>query len=74
MNKYYHKHKNMWNNPQEIHKRVLRNKARRILIKKLGYRALYRRDVDHIRPLHLGGKTVLSNLRPLSIRRNRGRK
>lgn len=71
MNKYYKKHKKKWNNPTEIHKRVERNKARRMMKKKLGRNP--KGDVDHIKSLKSGGSTTMSNLRVLSKKKNRGR-
>src|SRR3990167_18154 len=74
MNSYYKKHKKKWNNPTEIHKRVKRNKARRIVAKVVGKAALKGKDVDHKVPLKSGGKTVKSNLRILKIKKKREQK
>lgn len=52
-------------------KRVL---ARRKLERELGKTALKGKDVDHKRPLSKGGTNARSNLRVLSIAKNRGRK
>lgn len=49
-----------------------RVKARRMLLKKLGKAKLKGKDVDHITPIGLGGKTVASNLRLQSVKENRG--
>lgn len=49
-----------------------RVKARRMLLKKLGKAKLKGKDVDHITPIGLGGKTVASNLRVQSVKENRG--
>lgn len=72
MGDYYHKNKNKFNNPQEKAKRAERNKARRMMTKENGN--LGSQDVDHITPLDKGGKTIMSNLRLLSKKKNRGRK
>jgi len=47
MKAYYHKNKQKFNNPNERRKRRLRNKARRMMIRKLGKAALKDKDVDH---------------------------
>lgn len=74
MGDYYHKNKNKFNNPTERKKRAERNKARRLTTKAKGVKSIKGRDVDHITPLSKNGKTILSNLRALSRKKNRGRK
>ena len=52
-----------------MRKRVERNKAHRILERKMGYDI--KGDVDHIKPLSKGGKTRISNLRIRRRKANR---
>jgi hypothetical protein len=58
--------------PEQIAKRSERNKARRLMEKKVGKDALKGKDVDHIKPMRSGGKTSTGNLRIRSIKSNRG--
>ena len=60
--------------PQQIKNREARNKARAEVTKKLGAAAVRGKDVDHKRPLALGGSNSASNLRVRSIAANRGDK
>ena len=60
--------------PQQIKNREARNKARAEVVKKLGAAAVRGKDVDHKRPLALGGTNAKSNLRVRSIAANRGDK
>lgn len=60
--------------PEQIHKRSLRNQARKKVIAKLGKAAVLGKDVDHKRPLKNGGGNGISNLRVQSISVNRSRK
>lgn len=69
MKMYYRRNRKKWNCPREIGKRVERNKARRMMRKKFG--SLGRKDVDHIKPLRRGGRTIMSNLRLVTRRINR---
>lgn len=57
--------------PENVKKRVARNKARRLMIRKHGAAALKGKDVDHKdgNPSH----NTESNLRIMSRKRNRGR-
>ena len=57
--------------PSEIRKRVLRNAARREMIKLGLAKKGDRKDVDHIRPLDKGGSGSRSNLRMRSTHSNR---
>lgn len=50
---------------------VASHKARRMMEKKVGKAALKWKDVDHKKPFSKGGKTVLSNLRIVSPKKNR---
>ena len=52
----------------------LSKKARRMMIKELGVAALAGKDIDHIKPLSKGGSNARSNLRVMSVAKNRGRK
>ena len=60
--------------PQQVKNREARNTARRELNKKLGASAVRGKDVDHRRPLAMGGSTKMSNLRVRSVASNRGDK
>lgn len=56
--------------PDQIHKRVLRNKARALLIKQGKVHKGDGMEVDHIKPLSQGGSNNASNLRVISAHRN----
>lgn len=58
--------------PEEVHKRVLRNRARREAIAKGTARVGDGKDVDHIKPLDAGGSNAPSNRRVVSAHQNRG--
>jgi len=60
--------------PKAKKNRAQNNKARRMLIKKHGKAYMDGKDADHITSQKSGGKTVMSNLRARSIKKNRGRK
>lgn len=60
--------------PEEVRKRVARNKARRQAIKKYWKTALKWKDVDHIKPLAKWGSTSTSNTRIISTSKNRAKK
>jgi hypothetical protein len=55
----------------EIHKRVLRNAARREMMSLGLVHKGDGKDVDHIRPLSKGGSADRSNLRAISAHANR---
>ncbi len=59
--------------PQAIKERAQRNKARRMMTKEVGKAALAGKDVDHVKMIKDGGKTVRSNLRVQTVAKNRGR-
>ncbi|MGF6599766.1 hypothetical protein P3T23_004500 [Paraburkholderia sp. GAS448] len=59
--------------PAQKKDRATRNAARRTMEDRLGSAAIAGRDVDHIRRLKGGGTNAPSNLRVMSVRRNRGR-
>ena len=59
--------------PEQIANRASRNKARSIMEKEVGTKKLKGKDVDHIKPIKSGGTTKRSNLRILSVSKNRGR-
>lgn len=59
--------------PEAIKERAARNKARKIMTKAVGKAALAGKDVDHIKMIKDGGKTVRSNLRVTTVAKNRGR-
>lgn len=71
MNLYYKANKDKFNNPKEKKKRAARNRARRLMEKKVGKAALKGKDVDHKKPLRNGGGNGVKNLRVLSIKKNR---
>ncbi len=56
--------------PAQIHARVLRNKARRELLKEGKVHIGDGKEVDHIRPLSKGGSGARSNLRVVSASTN----
>lgn len=58
--------------PEQIKKRAQRNKARRMMEKEKGVKAVAGKDVDHKRPMRSGGTTTRSNLRVMSVAKNRG--
>lgn len=58
--------------PEQIAKRSERNKARRLMTKSLGADAIAGKDIDHIHPIRSGGGNARSNLRAISVHRNRG--
>jgi hypothetical protein len=58
--------------PEQIAKRSQRNKARRIMEKKLGKAAIKGKDIDHIKKIRSGGTNAPSNLRVRSVKANRG--
>lgn len=58
--------------PENIHKRVLRNKARRQAIREGLVSKGDGKDIDHIVPLSAGGSGAKSNTRVISRHRNRG--
>jgi hypothetical protein len=60
--------------PEEVHKRVLRNKARREMLRIYGKAALKGRDIDHVKALKAGGSNAMSNLRIRSVHANRADK
>lgn len=57
--------------PSEIHKRVLRNRARRIALAKGLVHKGDHKDVDHIVPLSKGGSGSTANTRVRSAHDNR---
>ena len=58
--------------PEQIAKRSQRNKANRLMKKELGAAALKGKDVDHKKPIREGGTNARSNLRVVSVAKNRG--
>lgn len=58
--------------PEQVRKRVMRNAARRLMIKKHGKAALRGKDVDHKRGTEAGNGS--SNLRIISRSANRSKK
>jgi hypothetical protein len=58
----------------EVKKRVLRNKARRHMLKIYGKAALKGKDIDHKKALSAGGSGGRSNLRIRSASSNRADK
>lgn len=53
-------------------RRAARNAARRDAVREYGAKALEGKDIDHKRSLDRGGDNEAHNLRPMSIRENRG--
>ncbi|ETD72606.1 hypothetical protein V757_03260 [Pelistega indica] len=60
--------------PEQRRNRSLRVLARRKMAKELGEDTIEGKDIDHKRPLSRGGTNARSNLRVLSVAKNRGRK
>jgi hypothetical protein len=60
--------------PEQVRKRVLRNKARREMLRIHGKAALKGKDVDHKKALSKGGTGARSNLRIRSASSNRADK
>lgn len=56
--------------PDQIHKRVLRNKARRAMLKAGKVHIGDHKEVDHITPLSKGGSGGVHNLRVVSASAN----
>ncbi len=56
--------------PEQIHRRVLRNQARREMLAKGRVHIGDHKEVDHIKPLDTGGSGGSSNLRVVSASRN----
>ena len=56
--------------PAQIKARVERNKARAILMKAGKVHKGDGKEVDHIKPISKGGKTVMSNLRVVTASAN----
>jgi len=56
--------------PEQVKKRVMRNKARRVLEKEGKVRKGDGKHVDHKRPLRSGGSNSRSNLRVQSASKN----
>lgn len=59
---------------QQKKNRAQRNKARRMLMAEGVVKKGDGVDVDHVQSLKSGGETVRSNLRPRSVKKNRGDK
>lgn len=57
--------------PEEVRKRVARNKARRHAIKAGKVKKGDGKDIDHIKPLSRGGSSAVSNLRVKNASKNR---
>ena len=60
--------------PVEVRKRVMRNAARRLMIRKHGKAKLKGKDIDHRRSLKAGGGNGYKNLRIRSRSQNRADK
>jgi 5-methylcytosine-specific restriction endonuclease McrA len=58
--------------PEQIHKRAQRNAARRELMKEGVVHKGDGKDVDHKHPIDKGGSNARSNLRVMSVKKNRG--
>jgi hypothetical protein len=58
--------------PEQIRNRSERNKARRLMEKKVGKAALAGKDVDHKKMIKHGGTNAAGNLRVASVKTNRG--
>tara|TARA_R110000824_G_scaffold15573_1_gene65376 strand:+ start:219 stop:449 length:231 start_codon:yes stop_codon:yes gene_type:complete len=75
MRRVYSKYdKDYQKRPKEVKKRVARNAARRLMIRRHGAAALKGKDIDHKRSLKRGGGNSYSNLRIRSRKGNRADK
>lgn len=72
-NRYREYDKEYQARPEEVAKRVARNKARRELMREGVVKKGDGKDVDHIKKLEDGGSTSRGNLRAVSASTNRGR-
>jgi hypothetical protein len=70
---YKKEYQNYQGKPEQIANRSDRNKARRVMEKKVGSAALKGKDVDHKKRLMAGGSNSVSNLRLQSPSVNRSR-
>ena len=59
--------------PEQVHNRVIRNRARREAMKKGLVHKGDGKEIDHIKPLALGGSAAASNTRVTSRSFNRKR-
>ena len=66
---YKKEYANFQGKPEQIHKRSLRNSARRKMIKAKGIAAVRGKDVDHKKGVSAGNG--MKNLRVLSVHNNR---
>ncbi|MFZ7136640.1 HNH endonuclease signature motif containing protein [Avibacterium avium] len=57
--------------PEQIKKRSMRNKARRMMANELGKSAIAGKEVDHKKPLSCGGSNARSNLQVMTKKANR---
>ena len=71
---YQHENEAYKSKPEQIKLRVERNKARREAMAAGRVHKGDGKDVDHIKPLSLGGKNVKSNERVISAHDNRSYK
>ncbi len=69
MRNYKKEYKDYSGKPEKIKERQSRNKARKEMIAKYGFKALKNKDIDHIDSNPLNNK--ISNLRIRSIKSNR---
>lgn len=59
--------------PTQKKHRAMRNAARRSMERKLGEQAIAGKDIDHKKRLLGGGTNAPSNLRVMTVKKNRGR-
>jgi hypothetical protein len=71
MRDYKKEYANYQGRPEQIKNRASRNKARRLMIRKVGKARLNGKDVDHKHPIRRGGTSSLKNLRIRSVKDNR---
>ena len=60
------------NSPEQVKNREARNQARAAVEKRVGHKLPANVDVDHKKPMKLGGTNTPSNLRAIPESRNEG--
>lgn len=69
---YKHHYETYGSKPEQKKKRAQRNAARRKMIKAGKAKVGDGKDIDHKKPIRKGGSNAMSNLRNVSVKKNRG--